>query len=147
MDSADRPNARHAGVVRIDTPSATATLQQLPYFIGVSEQTAGAAGLSMNLVVIPPGAKSLPHSHNGFETAIYVLQGRVKTLWGPGLHEQTISAPGEFLYIAPGVPHQAVNLSGSEPAMAIVARNSARERESVSPYYETGASSQPDADG
>ena len=32
-----------------------ATQQRLPYFVGVSAATAGATGLSMHLVVIPPG--------------------------------------------------------------------------------------------
>jgi len=31
------------------------TRQQLPYFIGISGRTVGASGLSMHLVVIPPG--------------------------------------------------------------------------------------------
>jgi len=43
------------------------TLQKLPYFVGVSGETVGALGLSMHLVVIPPGARSEPHAHRGYE--------------------------------------------------------------------------------
>jgi uncharacterized RmlC-like cupin family protein len=32
------------------------------------------------------------------------------------------------------VPHQAVNLSDTEPAVAIIARNDANEQERVVPY-------------
>jgi uncharacterized RmlC-like cupin family protein len=34
------------------------TRQRLPYFIGISGQTVGAAGLSMHIVVIPPAARA-----------------------------------------------------------------------------------------
>ena len=118
--------------VRLDR--AVATRQQLPYFVGVSGASAGATGLSMHLVVIPPGARSEPHAHRGHETAIYVLEGRVETRWGEGLAQSVVSEPGDFLFIPPGVPHQAINLSASEPARAIVARNDPAEQDNVVPY-------------
>ena len=49
------------------------TRQRLPYFVGISGQTVGARGLSMHLVVIPPGGRAEPHVHIGYETGIYVL--------------------------------------------------------------------------
>ena len=113
---------------------AVATRQRLPYFVGVSGASAGATGLSMHLVVIPPGARSEPHAHRGHETAIYVLEGRVETRWGEGLAQSVVSEPGDFLFIPPGVPHQAINLSASEPARAIVARNDPAEQDNVVPY-------------
>lgn len=116
----------------------TATRQRLPYFVGVSAATVGAKGLSMHLVVIPPGASSEPHAHSGHETAIYVLEGRVETRWGPRLESSFVSEPGDFLYIPPDVPHQAINLSATEPARALVARNDAAEQDRVVPYVEPG---------
>lgn len=110
------------------------TRQRLPYFIGVSAATAGATGLSMHMVVIPPGARAEPHMHEGYETAIYVLEGRVETRYGDGLRQSVISEAGDFLFIPPGIPHEAVNLSDTEPARAIVARNDANEQERVVPY-------------
>lgn len=110
------------------------TRQRLPYFVGVSAQTAGAQGLSMHIVVIPPGARAEPHMHDGYETAIYVLQGRVETRYGDGLAHSVISEAGDFLFIPPNVPHEAINLSSTEPARAVVARNDAAEQERVIPY-------------
>ncbi|GAB3541626.1 cupin domain-containing protein [Noviherbaspirillum agri] len=110
------------------------TRQRLPYFIGVSAATAGATGLSMHMVVIPPGARAEPHMHEGYETAIYVLEGRVETRYGDGLQQSVTSEAGDFLFIPPGIPHEAINLSGTEPARAIVARNDANEQERVVPY-------------
>jgi uncharacterized RmlC-like cupin family protein len=41
---------------------------------------------------------------------------------------------GDFLYIAPDVPHQPVNMSATEPAMGVVSRNDPNEQESVVLY-------------
>lgn len=110
------------------------SLQRLPYFIGISGHTVGAAGLSMHLVVIPPGGRSEPHIHIGHETAIYVLEGTVATRWGPHLEHEVVSRAGDFLFVPPGVPHEAINLSAIEPARAVVARNHPAEQEQVQPY-------------
>ncbi len=110
------------------------TLQRLPYFVGVSGETVGARGMSMHLVVIPPGARSDPHAHRGYETSIYVLQGRVETRYGEALAQSVISEAGDFLFIPAGVPHEAINLSTTEPARAIVARNDPAEQDNVVPY-------------
>ena len=110
------------------------TKQKLPYFVGISGETVGARGLSMHIVVIPPGARAEPHSHIGYETGIYVLQGRVRTRWGAALENDVISEAGDFLFIPGGVPHEAINLSDVEPARAVVARNDPNERDKVAPY-------------
>jgi uncharacterized RmlC-like cupin family protein len=113
---------------------AVDTVQRLPYFIGVSGHTVGATGMSMHLVVIPPGARAEPHIHVGYETGIYVIEGRVETRFGEGLGESIVSEAGDFLFVPPGVPHEAINLSATEPARAIVARNDAAEQDKVIPY-------------
>ncbi len=85
----------------------------------------------MNRVVIPPGGRAEPHRHVGSESAIYLLQGRVKTFYGHCLETMVINQAGDFLFIPPGLPHMPVNLSGTETAIAIVARNDANEQEQV----------------
>jgi uncharacterized RmlC-like cupin family protein len=110
------------------------TRQRVPYFIGISGQTVGAQGLCMHLVVIPPGARAEPHIHAGYETGIFVLEGRVLTRWGENLENEITSEAGEFLFIPPGVPHEAINLSSTEPARAVVARNDPAEQDKVLPY-------------
>jgi uncharacterized RmlC-like cupin family protein len=88
----------------------------------------------MSLVVIPAGAVADAHYHDGFETAIYLLSGRVETRYGDGLSHRCVNEAGDFLFIPAGVPHQPRNLSDTEPAMALVARNTPDEQESVVPY-------------
>jgi uncharacterized RmlC-like cupin family protein len=121
-------------IVTVRPSDEVLSRQKLPYFIGISEATAGAGGISMNLIVIPPGGAAQPHLHQGYETAIYLLQGRVETRFGPGLSQSIINEAGDFIFIPANLPHQPVNLSATEPARAIVARNDPNEQESVIPY-------------
>ncbi|MBI2761672.1 MAG: cupin domain-containing protein [Chloroflexi bacterium] len=121
-------------VVLVRPDAETMSKQRLPYFVGISGATAGSTAISMNLIVIPPGGAAEPHLHRGYETAIYVLKGKVDTRYGAGLRESLICEEGDFLFIAPDVPHQPVNISATDVAMAIVARNDANEQESVEPY-------------
>jgi uncharacterized RmlC-like cupin family protein len=106
----------------------------LPNFVGISGANTGAQHLSMNLVVIPPGGAAQPHVHRGYETAIYLLEGRVETRYGAGLRKSVIHEAGDFIFIPADVPHQPVNLSATEPAKALVARNDPNEQESVVVY-------------
>jgi uncharacterized RmlC-like cupin family protein len=118
----------------IKTGTEILTRQKLPNFVGISADTVGARELSMNLVIIPPGASAEPHYHKGFESAVYVLKGRVETRYGAGLKQSVITEAGDFLFIPPDVPHQPVNLSATEAAQAIVVRNDPNEQEHVILY-------------
>ena len=89
----------------------------------------------MNLVIIPPGGEAKAHIHKGYETAVYLLQGEVETRYGGGLKKSMINRKGDFIFIPANVPHQPRNLSATEPALAIVARNDPNEQESVVPYH------------
>jgi uncharacterized RmlC-like cupin family protein len=121
-------------VIALHPGEEVMTRQGLPYFIGISGQTAGARGLAMHMVVIPPGAAARPHIHVGYETGIYVLEGKVETRYGPRLEHSVVSMAGDFLFVPPDVPHEAINLSSTEPARAIVARNDPCEQDKVIPY-------------
>jgi len=124
----------NAEIITIRPTGTTMTRQQLPNFVGISGATTGAKHLSMNMVIIPPGGAAQPHVHQGYETAIYLLSGRVETRYGPGLRNSVINEAGDFIFIPADVPHQPVNLSATEPAHARVARNDPNEQESVVVY-------------
>lgn len=127
-------NKQEPQVKAIRPEQGVMTRQRLPYFIGISGDTVGAGGLSMHIVVIPPGARAAPHRHVGYETGIYVLEGRVLTRWGEALEHEVVSETGDFLFVPPGVPHEAINLSATEPARAVVARNDPAEQDKVEPW-------------
>ncbi|WP_219892251.1 cupin domain-containing protein [Chamaesiphon polymorphus] len=126
------PQPNEIVTVRPDTD--TMTRQRLPYFVGISAATAGSQGISMNLVVIPPASSAEPHFHRDYETAIYLIEGRVETRYGEGLKQSIINEAGDFIFIPPGVPHQPFNLSATTPARALVARNDPNEQENVVLY-------------
>ena len=121
-------------VITVRPGAPVNTLQQLPNFEGVSAATTGATGLCMHMVVIPPGGKAVPHLHQGYETAIYIVKGRAETRYGDGLKQSEFNQAGDFIFIPADVPHQPVNLSTTEEVIAIVARNDPNEQESVVLY-------------
>lgn len=121
-------------IVTVRPEKTIMTKQLLPNFVGISQESAGSTGLAMNIVIIPPGAAAAPHYHDGYETAIYILEGSVRTLYGSGLKQETINHAGEFMFIPANVPHQPINMSATEPAKALIARNDPNEQESVVPY-------------
>lgn len=123
-----------AGLVTIKSPAQINPMQKLPHFVGISAKSAGAKEISMNLVIIPPGAEEKPHYHNSYESVVYLIQGKVETRYGPGLEKSVIHVAGDFIFIPPGVPHAPRNLSDTEPAIAIVSRNDANENENTIPY-------------
>ena len=123
------------GVVVVRPAEEVMGRQALPYFVGISGSSAGATGISMNLVVLPPGGAAEPHSHRGFETAVYMIRGQVEVRYGPTLDERLTLSAGEFMFIPAGLPHQPVNHHPDEPAFALVARNDANEQESIEHFH------------
>jgi len=130
--------------VRVIRGGKACERQQLGYTVGVSAEACGSTGLSMSHVVIAPGAVADAHSHDGYETAIYQLSGRVETRYGPDLADSVVTEAGDFLFVPPGVPHQPRNVSDTEPATAIVARNDPRDEERVVPYSASSRNRVPD---
>ena len=128
-----------AEIIVIRPTATTDTKQGLPNFVGISGKNAGTKGISMNKVIIPPGKAAKAHIHKGFESVVYIIRGRVKTLYGEGLKKSVINEAGDFLYIPADLPHKPVNLSDTEAAEAIVARTDPNEQESVEQIAEPDA--------
>ena len=116
------------------------------YKTGLSAKNVGASQLSMNVATIPPGGVARAHIHVGFEVMLYILEGRVRHAYGPGLTEVVDNRAGDFIYIEPGVPHEVFNLSATEPVVAVVARSDASEWEHIVAYdRRTGQAATADA--
>ncbi len=118
--------------VKILRPDETSVARQgMPQFFGISGATAGATGLSMNLTAFGPGGSARAHYHRDFETAIYGVTGRIALFYGKQLENEVLIEPGVFCFIPPWIPHKAFNLSETEPATALSARNDPKEQENV----------------
>ena len=104
------------------------------YKLGMAAGNVGSTQLSMNVATIPPGGVARAHIHVGFEVMLYILEGRVRHEYGPGLRRSVDNQAGDFIYIEPGVPHEVFNLSATEPVVAVVARSDASEWEHIVTY-------------
>lgn len=101
---------------------------------GLAGANTGARKLSMNVATIPPGAVAYAHIHVDFEVMLYILEGRVRHIYGDGLRLSLDNQAGDFIFIEPGVPHEVYNLSDEEPVVAVVARSDASEWEHIISY-------------
>jgi uncharacterized RmlC-like cupin family protein len=101
------------------------------YAPGVSADTTGAAALFLGTITLPPRERTKAHVHEQHESAHYMLSGEEVELWtGDRLDQRHVARPGDFLFIPAGMPHVAVNRSGT-PAVFIGARNDAASDEVV----------------
>ncbi len=105
--------------------------QGLQYAVGISAESAGAKGLHLQIVTLPPLAKAKAHKHEAHESAIYVLSGESGCWFGEGLAEHAMVRAGDFFYIPAGVPHLPYNPSDETPCVAVIARTDPNEQESV----------------
>ena len=117
--------------VRIDRNDTYRGKQGLEYFAGISAETAGAKGMCLHVVTIPPGGRAKPHLHENHESAVYVLSGQAGMWYGEGLREHVWLNRGDFLYIPANVPHLPYNPSKTEPCVGVIARTDPNEQESV----------------
>jgi uncharacterized RmlC-like cupin family protein len=101
------------------------------YKLGMSGKNVGAKHLSMNVAMIPPGGVAGAHIHDGFEVMLYILEGAVRHEYGPELEHAVDNVAGDFIFIEPGVPHEVLNLSDTDPVVAVVARSDASEWEHI----------------
>ena len=106
----------------------------IEYKAGLSGKNVGSQKLSMNVATVAPGAVAFAHIHDGFELMLYLLQGRVRHIYGKDLKKTIDNEAGDFIYIEPGVPHEVYNLSDTDPVVAVVARSDASEWDNIIPY-------------
>ena len=105
--------------------------QGLTYTPAISAESAGATGIHLQLVTIPPGGRAKAHKHAAHETAIYALSGTSGMWYGENLEQHMLIAPGDFLYIPADMPHLPYNPSSTENCVAVIARTDPNEQESV----------------
>ncbi len=104
------------------------------YKTGMSAKNVGSEKLSMNVAMVPPGAVAFAHIHVDFEVMLFILKGNVRHEYGQNLEQSMDNSAGDFIFIQPGVPHEVINLSDTEPVIAVVARSDATEWENIVDY-------------
>ena len=133
-DDLRKPVEGDGGILVIRGGESWRQWNGISYKTGMSSKNVDSKHLSMNVATIPPGGVARAHVHVGFEVMLYILRGRVRHEYGPGLKRSIENAAGDFIFIEPGVPHEVFNLSDTEPVVAVVARSDSSEWENIVPY-------------
>jgi uncharacterized RmlC-like cupin family protein len=102
----------------------------------ISQATAGAHNIYMGVFRVPASAQSRPHYHERCESAVYMLGGHLRVRWGDRLENELELEPGDLVYVPPRETHVLENLSDSEAAEYVVARDSPTEDAVVVPWAE-----------
>ena len=125
---------RHEGLAWVRGAGLSREWNGIRYKLGLSGRNCGSKQLSMNVAVVPPGAVAFAHIHVDFEVMLYILEGRVRHEYGTDLRHAVDHEAGDFIFIEPGVPHEVLNLSQTDPVIAVVARSSAMEWDQIVEY-------------
>ena len=100
----------------------------------ISQATAGAQNIYMGVFRVPPAARSRPHYHERCESSVYMVSGRLRVRWGDHLEREVILQPRDLVYVPPRETHLLENVSDTEPAEYVVARDSPQEDAVVVPW-------------
>ena len=92
----------------------------------ISGDLVGARELWMGRTVVLPGTSSGDHHHGPSETGIYVVSGNpVFVFRDPesGSLVRLETAPGDYVWVPPHVPHREENPSPDTEAVVVIARS------------------------
>jgi uncharacterized RmlC-like cupin family protein len=102
----------------------TAGMQRLE---AISGRTVGAQNLWMGQTHVPAATASANHHHGASETAIYVVSGTptfvfLDTDGAEPVETQLRTAPGDYIFVPPWVPHREENQDSEVEAVVVIAR-------------------------
>lgn len=124
------PEAGGAQSLRLITADslspATAQTGGMLRSAAISGDLVGARELWMGRTVVLPGTSSGDHHHGSSETGIYVVSGNpVFVFRDPesGSLVRLETAPGDFVWVPPHVPHREENPSPDTEAVVVIARS------------------------
>jgi uncharacterized RmlC-like cupin family protein len=102
----------------------TAQTPGMRRYEGISGRMTGSRKLWMGTTYVQPAMVSADHHHGKAETGIYVVSGHPVFVFLEGAEERRVeTAPGDYVYVPPYVPHREENPSPDEDAVVVVARS------------------------
>jgi uncharacterized RmlC-like cupin family protein len=93
----------HEGILTIRGGGNKRQWNGIHYKQGMSAKNVGSTKLSCNIATIPPGGVAYAHIHDGFELMLYIIEGKVRHEFGPGLKKTLDNEAGDFIYIKSGL--------------------------------------------
>ncbi len=87
---------------------------------GIGLESVEKPGLTMSLIVIPPGGRNRRQYHVNCDAGMHILKGRLKVFLGSNIDlKEDIAEEGDFIFIPKGTIHGLMNESHTQPAEII----------------------------
>ncbi|MDV3124167.1 cupin domain-containing protein [Mycobacterium sp. 21AC1] len=107
-----------------DLSSATAQTDGMRRLAAISGQSVGSERVWMGETHVSPSTLSANHHHGESETAIFVRSGNPVFVFHDGIGEVRINtAPGDYVFVPPYVPHREENPDPDTEAVVVIARS------------------------
>ena len=107
-----------------DLSGATAQTMGMQRFAAISGGSVGSERIWMGETHVSPRTVSDNHRHGESETAIFVRSGNPEFVFHDGVQEIRIStAPGDYIFVPPYVPHREENPDPHNEAVVVIARS------------------------
>jgi uncharacterized RmlC-like cupin family protein len=126
-DAAVPRGLRHIRAGELDPETAQSS--GMRRLAAISGRAVGARKLWMGETRVSPGAVSADHHHGASETAIHVVSGHPEFVFleedgAGGTREVRLrTAPGDYVFVPPHVPHREENPAPDEEAVVVIARS------------------------
>lgn len=117
-----RTRVHHVKAAELSSATAqTAGMQRLAAITGGS---VGSEKIWMGETLVSPQTASDNHHHGESETAIFVRTGNPEFVFHDGVEEvRIVTAPGDYIFVPPYVPHREENPDNDNPAVIVIARS------------------------
>ncbi|MFE0135499.1 cupin domain-containing protein [Streptomyces sp. NPDC059037] len=97
-------------------------------FAAISGRSVGSEHIWMGQTHVAPNTASSNHHHGASETAIHVIKGHPEFVFlddsgGTPQEIRIRTAPGDYVFVPPYVPHREENPSPDEEAVVVIARS------------------------
>ncbi|HEV7421051.1 MAG TPA: cupin domain-containing protein [Mycobacterium sp.] len=104
--------------------TGTAQTDGMQRFAAISGASVGSEKIWMGETYVAPRTASANHHHGESETAIFVRNGNPEFIFHDGVDEVRIAtAPGDYVFVPPYVPHREENPDPDNPAVIVIARS------------------------
>jgi uncharacterized RmlC-like cupin family protein len=117
-----RTRVHHVGADELS--AATGQTEGMARLAAITGSSVGSEKIWMGETHVSPSTVSGNHHHGESETAIFVRSGHPVFVFHDGREEvRMATAPGDYVFVPPYVPHREENPDPDDPAVIVIARS------------------------